>query len=227
MLTPMLRMQVAPDVGALGLRGRYFVIQGLKNLGSDPEFDRYRKGSIEEILKAWPSSNIEDDPALGGFRALHRAAGVKDAALVASPYALMRSLTQKGMLPNINLLVDIYNLVSLQTRLAIGAHDVQRISGGVSLRRASGKERFIPLGSSMARKVGCEEYCYFDEEEVLCRLEVRQAEKTRITIETSDAYYIVQGNGRTSREEIESAADRLVSLTRRFCGGKYHHIADV
>jgi len=55
---------------------------------------------------------------------------------------------------------------------------------------------------------------------VLCRLEHRQCEKTKLTADTASAFYIIQGNASTPHAMLEQALRRLVDLTQRFCGGR-------
>jgi DNA/RNA-binding domain of Phe-tRNA-synthetase-like protein len=162
-----------------------------------------------------------DDPVLAGFRRLHDAVGRSNKKNVASPENLLATVMANGRLPTVNVVVDIYNLVSLRTRLALGAHDIGEISGDVHLRLTTGSEGFWPLGSERPKPVGPGEYAYVDDRnDVICRLEVRQVERTKITIDTTECFYIVQGNEATDGPYLKAAADELVELTKRFCGGR-------
>ena len=55
--------------------------------------------------------------------------------------------------------------------------------------------------------------------EVLCRLECRQAERTKVMMESRHCFYMIQGNGNTEAEYIMAAVDKLVELTKKYCGG--------
>ena len=46
-------------------------------------------------------------------------------------------------------------LVSIETRLSLGAHDIERVHGDISLRLAKGDEYFVPLGWSITLSVNC------------------------------------------------------------------------
>jgi len=120
-------------------------------------------------------------------------------------------------------LVDIHNLVSVETRLALGAHDDDKISGDVHLRMTSGGEKYVLLGSNTAKTVDENLYSYMDDEnDVICFLEVMQAEKTKVTTDTTNCFYIVQGNSSVSDSHLKAATDRVIALTKRFCGGEEH-----
>ena len=94
----------------------------------------------------------------------------------------------------INQAVDIYNLISLESKLALGAHNIDRVDGNVTLRFTDGSERFVPIAQTEPVPVAPHEYCYCDDaNEVLCRLEIRQLE-SKIEESAHNIFYIIQGN---------------------------------
>ncbi len=217
-----LQFTVAPEVLALGLTGEYLVIAELKNGDVTDELDLLRKQMLDELAEQYGVEGfVRDDPILAGFRELHTRVGRSNRRFVSSPEALLSRFVRTGTMPRLSLLVDIYNLVSLKSRLALGAHDVARIDGAVSLRLADGSESFRPLGAAADEAIFQGEYGYIDGAgSVICRMEVLQVEKTKIEPGTTAAFYIVQGNMNTPPNSVAAAVDELVALTRRFCGGE-------
>jgi DNA/RNA-binding domain of Phe-tRNA-synthetase-like protein len=121
----------------------------------------------------------------------------------------------------INQAVDIYNLISLESKLALGAHNIDRADGNITLRFTDGSERFVLIGQSEPIPVAAHEYSYCDDaNEVLCRLEIRQVEKTKVDEEAQNVFYIVQGNDATPDELLRETAQRIIDLTTRYCGGR-------
>lgn len=208
------------EVKDLGVTGAYFILCGIENRAADPELDSFKRRTVEEVCSNLTREAIEVDAVLKGFRSLHERVGKSNRKNIASPENLLKIILDSGRLPNINRLVDIYNLISIRTRLALGAHDLARIGGNVTLRLTRGNEAFWPLGSDHAKPVSSGEYAYIDDEDdVICRLEVRQVEKTKTTEDTKDCFFIVQGNSNTDPQYIKNATDELLALTSRFCGG--------
>lgn len=206
---------------AAGLNGAYFTLAGIRNRESDPELDEVRDAVLREIMPGLSPEKIKDDPILQGFRSLHQKVGVSNRKNVASPENLLSTLLRTGRLPQINVLVDIYNLVSVKSRLALGAHDLAHITGNINLRLTTGTESFWPLGAPEPKAVSPGEYAYVDDQnDIICRLETRQVEKTKVTVETTECFYIVQGNAATDDAYIKSVTDELIALTKRFCGGE-------
>jgi DNA/RNA-binding domain of Phe-tRNA-synthetase-like protein len=213
--------RLAAEVAQLGISGAFLVISGVRNRASDPAFDALLAETTRQIVTAVQPSAFLNDPILLGYRQLHDAIKRSNKRFIAAPENLLRLVLERGAIPRINLMVDIYNLVSLQTRLALGAHDLVGVEGDIELRLTRGAERFHPLGAAQPTTVGPGEYAYFDSAgDVLCRLEVRQSEKTKVTLETTEAFYIIQGNRATSPVALRAAATELIRLTTIFCGGQ-------
>ncbi len=222
MLSDQIEFRIDERVLGLGLTGVYFVMSGLSVRDSDPIFDALMAARLEVVqTQLDPAFDFKTDRVLAGFRDLHTRVGRSNRDNVASPENLLRMLMRHGGLPRVNLLVDIYNLVSVETHLALGAHDLARTDGNISLRFTTGSERFVPLGSESPKQVHAGEYAYIDDsEDIICRLETRQVEKTKVTLETTDCFFIVQGNSETDSRSVWDGANELISLVTRFCGGK-------
>jgi DNA/RNA-binding domain of Phe-tRNA-synthetase-like protein len=214
--------RIAPDVAQLGLQAVFLTMTGLCNRDGDEHFNAISSRHQNAIREEFNDERLDCDAILLGFRQLHARIGVSNRKNVASPEALLRLLLKRGSLPRVNLLVDIYNLVSIETRLSLGAHDLKKVEGDVELRLTNGSERFCPLGQTEVQTVRAGEYAYIDgSNEVLCRLEVRQAEKTKLTVDTTDCFFIIQGNPATDEACLRRGTARLVELTRQFCGGEH------
>ena len=215
------QFQISDAAQALGLKAVCFVIEGVRNQPTHPEFETLKAQTLAQVGTTLSSEAIQADPILSGFRALHDAIGRSNRKNVASPESLLKLVSQTGGLPQVNLLVDIYNLVSVKTRLSLGAHDLRAISGNVQLRLTDGSETFWPMGSDKPKVVSPGEYAYIDDaRNVLCRLEVRQCESTKISLDTTDGFFIVQGHARTAETCLHETASELLALIERFCGGQ-------
>lgn len=89
------------------------------------------------------------------------------------------------------------------------------------MRLTKGNESFIPLGKQEATQVPAGEYSYVDDENnIICRMEVLQVEPTKITLDTKDIFLIVQGNAKIENAYIENAANEIMELIKKFCGGE-------
>lgn len=204
------------DVHALGVRGVYFNIRGMTNLPSDNSEVR---AFVASRLADIPES-LESSDAISGFQDLHRAVSAKPEKLVAASESLLKFYRAHGDIPRINGIVDVYNAISVSTGIAIGAHDLASVNGSIALRLTKGDEGFLPLGATKAVRVPPGEYAYVDDgNDILCRLEVRQVEKTKIVAASRDVFFIVQAHDRAGNVLIAQAASDLSGICTKLFGG--------
>jgi len=210
------------DLGAIGLMAR---ITNIKNIKTNSDFETYLQKELKKVKDYWADKNYKEDFVLVGFRELHEKIGRSNRKFPASPAALLSRFLETGKFPRINIFVDIYNLISLKTRLALGAHNVDNIQGNITLRLTKGDEKFLPLGSKEPVPVPPNEYSYIDDgNNIICRMEVLQVEPTKTTLDSTDIFLIVQGNRNTTKEYVMSGADEVISLITKYCGGEYSYL---
>lgn len=193
------------------------------------EHDSFRADHLEELeplIKPNTKVIYVETPAnptmvLEGFNILHDETGVKRRKNIPASENLIKLLKKgQGEMFYINTAVDIYNLLSLESKLALGAHNIDKVDGNVTLRFTDGSEKFVPLGQTEPVPVAPHEYCYCDDSnEVLCRLEIRQVNKTAVDETAKNVFYIVQGNKATPDELLWDTARKLIAETEKYCGG--------
>lgn len=156
------------------------VIRGMDNTVESDEWKAYRTRKLHELYEQYAELDVHADPVLEGFNILHDDTGVKRRKNIpASENLIMLLKKGQGEMFYVNTAVDIYNLLSLESKLALGAHNIDKVDGNVTLRFTDGTERFVSLGQTEPVPVAPHEYCYCDDSnEVLCRLEIRQVNKT-------------------------------------------------
>ena len=203
-----------------GVKIVFVVIQGLDNSKESYEWHAHREVLLNDLLERYKDVDVHQDPILEGFNLLHDHTGVKRRKNIPASENLIKLLQKHGSLTYINKVVDIYNLISLDSKLALGAHNIDRVSGNVTLRFTDGTERFVPLGQTESVAINPHEYSYIDDSnEVLCRLEIRQVQKTLVDETARNVFYIVQGNDATSDELLHQTAQKIIDLTTQYCGG--------
>lgn len=202
-----------------GLKIVFVEITDFDNKELSKEYKAFRDAKEKELIEN--HRLIETDPILFGFHKLHENLGISKRKNIPASENLIRLLEKNQSLHPLNKVVDLYNLISIESGLCLGAHDLENVVGNVTLRMLHGDETYIPLGMNEPCKVKITEYAYCDDaNDVLCRLEVRQVNKTKVTEDTKSAFFIVQGNMNTSDEYLIDVSKQLVDLITQFCGGK-------
>ena len=217
-----MEFSVSQDVLDVGVRIRGVFIQDIEqNTEYSKELNEYIDAKIQSLLTNTTREGIKEDSIIQGFYELHQRVNVPRRKNPPASENLLLTLVKKQSLFHINPIVDIYNLISMESKLALGAHDIDRADGNIHLRLTDGSETFIPLGQQVNKGVAKGVYSYIDDSnEVLCYLEIRQVDKTKITNDSQNIFYIVQGNQNTSQEYIDKIAQEIINVTTHFCGGK-------
>jgi DNA/RNA-binding domain of Phe-tRNA-synthetase-like protein len=116
--------------------------------------------------------------------------------------------------------------VSVRTLCSLGAHDLDRIALPVCLRPLTGKETFTPLGSDRPEPVAAGEFGYVDAAgRLLCRLDVHQANFSKVTQATVNALVIVEGTTAHAPVGIRRAFAEVLEAIPRHCGGTAEVVA--
>ncbi len=211
---------VKTDVLGRGVKILFAVMEGIDNTRVSEEWNAYRNQKIHELYEQYKDMDVHADPILEGFNILHDKTGVKRRKNIPASENLIRLLVKHQGMSYINLAVDIYNLISLESRLALGAHNMDKADGNVTLRFTDGTERFVPIGLNEPIPVRPHEYSYCDDaNEVLCRLEIRQVEKTKVDEAAKNVFYIVQGNEAVDDSLLKETAQKIIDTTAKYCGG--------
>ena len=215
-----MKFYVEDKVLAAGVKILFAVVHDADNHEISEEWKEYRETRLKELLETYRDVDVHSDPILEGFNILHDRSGVKRRKTVPASENLIKLLVKHEGMPLINQAVDIYNLISLESKLALGAHDIDKVDGNVTLRFTDGTEKFQPIGQTEMGLSNPNEYSYCDDaNEVLCRLEVRQVEKTKVTEDARNIFYIVQGNEETPDALLRETAEKIIAQTTKYCGG--------
>jgi len=163
---------------------------------------------------------IRSIPEVVHFQNILRKVGVNPRKEQPSVERLLALAHKRGDLPAINSLVDAYNLASVRSLCSMGAHDLDEIALPVSLRLLTGSESFTPLGRTSTVSVVRGEYGYVDaQERVLCRLDLLQADFSKVTHATRNALLIIEGTAEHPAQAFERAFTAAVDLITLHCGG--------
>jgi DNA/RNA-binding domain of Phe-tRNA-synthetase-like protein len=218
---------VARDCVQLGLRAGAVVLRNIHvtsaSLGLRSEIAK----DVQAVRARFASLQaLRADPNVRSFQELLRKVGVNPRKEQPSLERLLGHAFKRADLPAINCLVDAYNLASVRFGCSLGAHDLDRIALPVELRLLTGSESFTPLGRDQAETVAAGEYGYVDaQHRVLCRLDILQAEFSKVTADTVNALLIIEGTASHSPEALRTAFAQTIDLVIGHCGGSAEIVA--
>ncbi|HMF11557.1 MAG TPA: phenylalanine--tRNA ligase beta subunit-related protein [Gemmataceae bacterium] len=212
---------VTDDCQRLGLRAGAVVFRDVRIGPRDAALHEAIADEVQSIRARLESPQaIRSLPEVAAFRELLRRAGVNPRREQPSLERLLNYVLKRGDLPAINSLVDAYNLVSIRSCCSLGAHDLDAIELPVSLRLVTAADRFVPLGSDKIVSIPAGEFGYVDARgRVLCRLDVLQAEFSKVTVATTNVLLIAEGTAEHAPPHLRRTAEEVMETVTRYCGG--------
>lgn len=101
-----------------------------------------------------------------------------------------------------------------------GGETLSAIDGDLRLTVASGGEHFLPLGAETDEPALTGEVIYRDDSGAVCRcFNWREAQRTMLTEQTTDAILAPEQLDRARRRELDAALHELANLIRTRLGG--------
>lgn len=196
------------------IRAGVILATGLSNGPSSPELlDAYRaeQRAATERLDTTP---IADLPSIAAWRRAFAGFGAKPTQYRSAAEALLRRLAKQGDIPSISTLVDIGNLVSIRHAVPVAVFDRADVAGSITVRFATGDERFADLGSSESVSPDPGEVVFVDEDGVVCarRWCWRQSTQSATGPRTAEALIVTEGHHDTADRDIGAAVADLTSL---------------
>lgn len=168
--------------------------------------------------------SLLDDPRIDCWREAYRRFGSNPKDFPPSIELLLKSVSKGRTIRQISSLVDVFNIISMESVIPCGGDDLDAVIGPVVLGFATGSESYSPLGSpSVARNPRPGEVIYFDagSNTVLCRSwNWKNADQTKIQLVTRNVAINVDAMIPPHDPRILVAAtSRVAGLVRQYCGG--------
>lgn len=210
--------QVSEDVLALrpDYRALLLILDGIQHTGSDDISESLLKEAETHARAQLAQKPVTELPHIASWREAYKAFGAKPNKTRNSLEALTRRVEKDG-LPRVNQLTDIYNAISVKHQIPLGGEDLDKYDQPPQLVRATGNEEFQTNvnGEMVVEHPNIGEVVWMDGNHITCRhWNWRQSPRTALSNETTRALFILDALGTVSDEEIESAADELVTTLR-------------
>ena len=185
---------------------------------SDPRVERMKQELPRRLADIGLSADtVMLHPDVRRWRETYGKMGVKPSKYRSSIEALLRRIF-RGDMWSVSKVVDCYDCVSAINLLPMGAHDVKKLKGDMTLRHAREGEKFYPLGAGDS-VVDCEpkQIVYADGEKVCCWLwNYRDTRDACVDLETKEALFLVDASfepeWRSVREGVEALAKELTAI---------------
>lgn len=193
--------------------------KGIDNSKAYPEIEQLLDKSIATAAQYFEGKKVKEEPDILPYREAFRALGINPNKYLCSIEALFIRIAKGKGMPHINPVVDLGNAVSLKYTLPMGAHDLGGSSEDICIRLAQPGDTFLPFGSDAEEAPDAGEVVYAVGQQVRTRRWTwRQSEHGKITSESTDIFFPIDGFTDVNREQVLAARNELQALVKQIFG---------
>jgi len=184
--------------------------------GETPEsLDQELRACEEKILKLAEPKAVLEAGAILTTRAVYKALGKDPARYRGSAEALLRRVIAGKGLPRINNVVDVINLVSVESRLPVGLYDLAHVQGDILFRAGRAGETYKGIGKYDLNLEGLPVFC---DAAGPHGSPTSDSERTMVTLETKKVMAIIISFG--GAETLQRWSQEMSELLLRHASGK-------
>jgi DNA/RNA-binding domain of Phe-tRNA-synthetase-like protein len=172
------------------------------------------KARETEIQKLPFPRGVLESPQIVAARAAYKALGKDPARYRGSAEALLRRVVAGKGLPQINSVVDVINLVSVESRLPIGLYDLAHVCGDIVFRAGRAGETYKGIGKY---DLNLEGLPVFADTAGPHGSATSDSERTMVTEATREVLAVIVSL--SGAENLERWTERLGALLEQYASG--------
>lgn len=171
--------------------------------------------SIKNCEDKFKDTKIKELEEILYYRDVFKELGINPNKFMSSIEAMLTRTSKGKGLPNISPIVDLGNAVSLKYMVPLGAHDIDTLEGDIEVRFSKEGDSFIPLGTEETEILEDGELIYSAGDNVRTRRWIwRQSEQGKITNESKNIFFPIDGFTNKNYDSVMWARDELASLLK-------------
>lgn len=144
--------------------------------------------AIPKVLNHLEGKEWDEIKGIRGSRAAYRAFGRNPGRYRVSSEALMRRIRRNDSLYHINSIVDVNNLISLESGLSVGSYDLAHIKGPITLRKAEKGEGYTGIGKDF---LDMENLLVLADDEGIFGSSMSDSTRAMVTTATNDIMVVI------------------------------------
>jgi DNA/RNA-binding domain of Phe-tRNA-synthetase-like protein len=183
--------------------------------GAPPDGLRQEMKTREDEIQKLPfPRGVLESPQIEATRKAYKALGKDPARYRGSAEALLRRVVAGKGLPQINAVVDAINLVSVESRLAVGLYDLGHVTGEIVFRAGVAGETYKGIGKY---ELNLEGLPLFADAVGPHGSATSDSERTMVTAATKEVLAVIVSFG--GPENLDRWTQRLGALLQQYASG--------
>lgn len=174
------------------------------------------KDSIELTEIKFQDRKVKEVKEIVYYRDSFVKLGINPNKFMSSIEAIITRVAKKKGFPSINPIVDLGNAVSIKYFVPLGAHDIEASEDDICIRFSKNGDNFIPFGGNEEEYLEDGELIYSVGNKVRTRRWIwRQSEQGKITKESKNIFFPIDGFKDKNYNSVISARDELAELLKK------------
>lgn len=189
--------------------------KGVDNRTMNARIEAMLDAQAEKFAQENQGTNVRELPNVKAYRDAFTALGMNPNKFMCSIEALTKRVQKGAKLPHINSVVDLGNALSVKYQFSMGAHDLRRLDADIEVRFSAPEDHFLPMGEAEPETMPEGELVYVSGHTVKTRRWIwRQSDDGKITEDTCDVFFPIDGFADVNRDQVLQARDELAEILR-------------
>ncbi len=189
------------------------VARGVDNGTANVKVTQMMNDEMDAFVQRMVGVNLKEYPGIQPYRNAFLSLGMNPNKFMCSVEALSKRVQKGNRLPNINPIVDLGNALSLKYCLPMGAHDIEKLDGDMTVRFSTTEDYFLPMGENEAEQMPDQELVYVSNHTVKTRRWIwRQSDDGKIDEKTGYIFYPIDGFVDANLENVKRATAELAKF---------------
>ncbi len=194
----------------------YVILDNFDNTITDYNYsEMVIKPETQRINELYTIETIKEDPIIAAYRKFYWThLKIDPTKIRPSGEALVRRILQGKKLPTISYFVDAYNWGSCSSLIPIGSYDLDKFSTPIIIRYAVQGEKYSAIGGKERIMKGNEIMTVGQNDVILSQFPYRDADITKITIDTKKLIILAMGVGDVAKKAIKKGITNTLNFLR-------------
>lgn len=189
--------------------------KGVDNRNFNARIGEMLDGQAAKFAQENQGANVRELPNIKAYRDAFATLGMNPNKFMCSIEALAKRVQKGAKLPHINPIVDLGNALSVKYQFSMGAHDLRRLDADLEVRFSAADDRFLPMGGAEPETMPEGELVYVSGHTVKTRRWIwRQSDDGKITEDTCDVFFPIDGFADINHDQVLQARDELADILR-------------